>query len=115
MANHAAKILAPFWYEVEECEGLKFRLRGLTGMQLFDVKPHIIRDGENTSWASAGVRAALRAGLVGWEGLKDEDGNDVEFGKDIDKNIARLDFVKINEVFAKILEASNLGAEQVKN
>lgn len=115
MANHAAKILAPFWFEPEDGDGLKFRLRGLTGVQLFDVNAHIVRNGDSTSWNAAGIRAALRFGLIGWEGLNDAEGNAVEFGKDFEKNIARLDFILANELFAKILEASNLGNDAAKN
>lgn len=115
MANHAARILAPFWFEPEGGDGLKFRLRGLTGVQLFDVNAHVVREGDSTSWNAAGVKSALRFGLVGWEGLRDEEGNPVDFGKDFEKNIARLDFIRANELFAKILEASNLGTEAAKN
>ena len=116
MANHAARILAPFWYEPEDGNGLKFKLRGLTGIQVFDVNAHAVHgDGGSITWGAAGARAALRFGLLGWEGFNDADGQPVEFGKDFEKNIAKLDFLLANELFAKILEASSLGAEAAKN
>lgn len=115
MANQAASILAPFWHEPEGADGLKFRVRGLTGIQIFDVNAHSVRNGDSISWTSAGIRAALKFGLLDWEGFKDSDGNDVAFGKDAEKNIARLDFMMANELFSVILGASNLGNEVAKN
>ncbi|MFZ5697768.1 MAG: hypothetical protein ACOY9J_03445 [Pseudomonadota bacterium] len=119
MALRAASPLAPFWFEpLDEdgnTQGVKFQLKGLKALDLFDVNAAAIHSEGTVKWTSASVRLGLRMGLVGWEGLLDNDGNPVPFEKSIDNNISRLSWTVMSQLFGQILDASQLGVEQEKN
>lgn len=119
MALRAASPLAPFWYEPEGQEGspTRFKIRGLTGLELVDVNAEAKPDPENKSmkFGAGAIRSALGAALLGWENLLDADGNQIPFGADRDANLARLPFEVMGELFAEVLKASRVGAEQAKN
>lgn len=108
--------LLPFTFQPEG-EEVQFKLRGLTTSEMLDVQGNATLDVENKSmnWTRRSVQAALQAGLLGWDGLKDYAGNPVEFSKRAGDNIERLGYLATMMVFGKIMEASSLTGEQAKN
>lgn len=119
MALRAVSPLAPFWFEPLDddgnTQGVKFQLKGLKALDLFDVNASAVHSEGTVKWTSASVRLGLRMGLVGWDGLLDKDGNPVPFEKSIDANIERLPWTVQSQLFGQILDASQLGVEQEKN
>lgn len=117
MALRAVSPLLPFWYEPNghEGEGVRFQIKGLTPAGLFDVNAHAINAGNGVSFPARSVKAALAAGLLGWEGFEDEDGNPVLFSSDTEANMERLGFALTAELFGEIVGASNLSGEKAKN
>lgn len=119
MALRAASPLSPFWHTPEGQDGTptRFKIRGLTGLELVDVNSEAKPDPENKSmkFGAGAMRAALAAALSGWENFIDADGNQIAFEADKDANIARLPFDVMGELFAEILKASRVSGEQAKN
>lgn len=119
MALRAASPVTPFWYTPEGQDDMptRFKLRGLTGLELSDVNAGARRNEEQREviFTSISIRTALRAALQDWENFLDADGQPVAFEKDIDKNIARLPFEVMGDLFGEILKASRVGADQAKN
>lgn len=119
MALRAASPFTPFWYapEGQEGEPTRFKIRGLTGLELSDVNAGAKRDEDAKSvvFTATSIRTALRQALLDWEGFEGDDGKPVEFSRDIDKNIARLPFDLLGDLFGEILKASRIDGEQVKN
>lgn len=104
----------------------KFTLRGLSGMEMFDVhagasysdtkdkkdkkdsKPSM-----QVAWSAGSVRAALLYGLVSWTGVvSDEDGMPVT---DKAVLIDGLDFVSAAELFSEIMNHSDVTEDFRKN
>ena len=123
MAIKAANPMAPFDYRPlasEDGDTAVFRLRGLTPLELFDVNAgaeQVVdeRGQVQAKWTARAARVAFRAGLLGWDGFMDADGKPVEFKPGVDANIERLGFNLTTELFAAIMNASNLSEDQRKN
>lgn len=120
MALRAAPTLSPFWYAPSGQEGAitRFKIRGLTGLELSDVNADAKPDNENKTvkFGSAAMRTAISAALSGWENFLDADGNPVPFENDNRlANVNLLPFEVLGELFGEILQASRVGAEQAKN
>lgn len=93
--------------EVELPEGVeptRIKIKPLTGSEFFDVLQNP---------GGAGIKAACRLGVVGWENFNDADGAPVEFGRQ-----------KINELIppkyqlvigTKIISISSFDGEKTKN
>ena len=119
----AAKPLVPFWHkpkDAEEQENVRFRLRGLTTLELMEVTTNAVssedENGEqNLKYGTASLRAAIGSGLVGWEGFNDADGNVVPYQKNATQKVNLLGPILAPEIFWEILFASNLNLEQRKN
>lgn len=117
MALRAANPLLPKWYEPKghEGEGVRFHLKGLNPGALFDVNAYAIADGSGVKFTGQSIRAALAGGLIGWEGFLDENGGNVPFSADVDRNIERLGFGLAAELFGEVVSMSNLSQDQAKN
>lgn len=118
MAIKAANPLAPFWHTplgADEAEPTRFQLRGLTPFELADVNTGAEVVGGQIKWSGRALRAALRAGLLGWEHFADADGKPVEFSRNPDVNAERLGYLLTTELFVAIVNASNLSEDQRKN
>lgn len=54
--------------------------------------------------------------LVGWEGVKDEDGKDVKFdAKKLSEVLEDVEFEVVSELFAAITEVNGLTGDEAKN
>ena len=119
----AASPLTPFWHTpagAAEGEGVRFRLRGLTALELADVTANAIDsvddDGHaKLKYGSASIRMALGRGLLGWEGFNDAAGNPAPFPPDTAERINALGPKLMPELFWAILAASHLAEEDRKN
>lgn len=112
----AASVLAPFWHEATDADGNKtgerYQLRGLKALELFDVNAHAIVKDDQVSFPGASIKAGLMCGLLGWEGLTDENGAAIPFKK---SHIENLSFQVMSQLFGQIMGASSLGVEAAKN
>lgn len=119
MALRVASPLSPFWYTPEGQDGdpTRFKIRGLTGLELSDVNASARRDPDSQSviFTSGSIRIALRAALVDWENFLGADGAPVPFGADKEANLALLPFAVMGDLFGEILKASRMDGDQVKN
>lgn len=101
----AIKKVAPFKHKIDDVE---FTIRGLTGIELLEVKDYVIVDPEkNTLIPAKGCAIALKYGLLGWEGF------DVEFSTH-SENMSVLPSQAIHELALEVLEHSDLGVEDKK-
>lgn len=112
----AASVLAPFWHEATDADGNKtgerYQLRGLKSLEMFDVQAHAIINDDQVSFPGASIKAGLMAGLLGWEGVNDENGAAIPFKK---SHIENLSVQVMSQLFGKIMGASSLGVEAAKN
>jgi hypothetical protein len=108
--------LSPFSYSPEG-EEVSFRLRGLSTAEVADVNALSIYDAENKQvrFPARAILAALRAGLLGWDGLPTAAGEPARFSKDMAENLERLGYPLAMQLVGKIMEASRLTEEQAKN
>jgi hypothetical protein len=119
----SAAPLTPFLHTplaAPEGDAVKFRLRGLTPLELADVTASAIDsvddDGRpKLKYGSASIRQALGRGLLGWEGFTDANGNPLAFPADVTERINALGPKLMPELFWAILAASHLAEEDRKN
>lgn len=114
----AIKIVAPAWYTPASEEGkekpTRFKLRGLTGMEMMEVfEGYRSLPGGEVAVGAPAYRAALRCGMTGWENVTDENGP-VKFERVMDDNISRLSFNLIFELFGEIMARTELTEEESK-
>ena len=75
--------LAPQWVTPFPDDAAKFRLRPLTGAQRMELSAAIVRNKSSLDVPAADQLAAIRASLIGWDGITNEDtGDPVEFDLD---------------------------------
>lgn len=115
--------LTPFLHTplgAPEGDAVKFRLRGLTPLELADVTAAAIDSMDDEGrpklkYGSASIRVALGRGLLGWEGVVDASGNPAPFPPDVTERINALGPKLMPELFWAILAASHLAEEDRKN
>jgi len=109
-----SKIL-PIMYIPQEEEGsdnpTQFKLKPLDGLEYMDVLLHakVNSEGE-VELEPAGLKVALKFGLIGSKNLTDELGN-----VDVELIPTELDSVLLIELAKKIMEISNVSDEERKN
>lgn len=113
----AISIIVPSWYVPKSEEGkespTRFKLRGLTGMEFLAVHENAKERNGGYVLGTDAQKAALKYGLVGWEGLNDDKGP-VEFSRIQDDNLARIPFDVIRELTNEVLARTELSGEDEK-
>lgn len=120
MAITAGRKLAPFWYtpgsEREEEHPTQFKLRGLTGIEEIDVYSDARQEGDDVFISPRGMKQSLMYGLLSWQGVFDEDGNELRFiPRDRSGAIDRLPPDLIGELSSVIAITSRLSEDDLKN
>ena len=114
MAIKAMSGITDEWYTPESQEGeeepTRFKIRGLNGSQLLELGEFIDSDTGNIS--TAGLVAACKLGLKGWENVFDDEGEKVPFTR---VNINRLPPEIIGELGGKVFTQSLLDEDERKN
>lgn len=102
-----------FWHEID---GVRFKLRTLTGGECAEMSDFMEWDesGDVNPKAGSLARRVAQIGLVGWDGLIDEDGSPLPFdnGK---RKLDRLHFSVIIALFSRIWSTTGLGEETAGN
>lgn len=118
MAIKALDPIVPFWWTPEGQENAenptRFRIKSLTGIQRIEVNTDTKMTGRGLVISAAGIRTAIRYGLIGWDNFNNVDGP-VPFSFDVDENIARLPEGVILQIVDRILNASSVSEEAKKN
>ena len=119
----AANPLTPKWHTAagsDESAPTRFRIRGLTNLELADVTANAIDseddDGKpKLKYGSASIRVAIGRGLLEWENFADVHGNPAPFPADVTARITALGPTLMAELFWAILAESYLTEDQRKN
>lgn len=118
MAIKALDPMVPIWWtpesEAKSENPTRFRIKPLTGIQRIEVNTDTKMTGRGLVISAAGIRTALRYGLVGWENFNNADGP-VVFSFDVDENLAVLPEGVILKLVDRILTASSVSEEAKKN
>jgi len=118
----ALDALAPSWFTPasEEETGIenptRFKIRGLTGIEVIDITPLIKidtnEDGDTqVILGSAAANILLANGLIGWEGFCDSDGADVPFSQ---KNKSRIPMIDCLTIAREIFFRTQITADDKK-
>lgn len=101
-----------FWHTIE---GVRFRIRNLTGPEQAEMFDHAEMVGGRVKQSTGSAMvAAVKRCLSRWDGLCEDDGTPVPFVND-DTKLDRLSPAVIGELFAEIYNASNLSEEDAGN
>lgn len=117
MAITIKKKLGSSWYtptsQIESEEPASFKLQELNREQLDDAMNGSQPDTQgNLRLSSLGIRSALKSGLVEWQGITDEAGNDV---KCTPSNHRHLPWDIGQELAGEIVSSSLISDEEIKN
>lgn len=96
----------PVWVSLTKDDPARFKIKPLTGEDRFRISQVLWTYGQKVLIPPREIFAALRAGLVGWEGVVDEDGTPVEF------SVEKLDYLAdgaLLNLFGQIHSVSVLG------
>lgn len=108
------KQLAPYWFKLDDKDpqSAEFQIKPLTQLQFIDVqnegslrKGRVILTGD-------GINVALTHGLIGWRGVIDCDGKDIEMTSEA---IAGLPHNVLRAIAGEIISASFLDDAAKKN
>lgn len=119
MAIRAADPITPFWYtpdsEKNKENPTRFHLKPLNGVEMFEVRSRIrLEDGQYVTTADC-ARTVLRAGLLGWENFCDGAGPVVFDVADRARNVERIPFELVTDLFSAIVNRSTLAETVRKN
>lgn len=119
MARKALDPITPFWWtpddQKDDPKPARYKIRPLTGMQKIEINTDLKICPVGLIISAAGVRNVLRHGLLGWENIEDANGADVPFSDNIDTNLARLSDQELIAISNRILQASDIGADEKKD
>lgn len=108
----------PVWYTPEMARDLsprpEFQVIGLPGIELGDVDFVQSPDGTNR-FSGRSLAILLRAGLLNWRGLVTADGQPIEWQRDIEANLRRLDLATTINLAVRIWELSKVMEDEEKN
>lgn len=111
--------IVPFWWtpdsEKDNPTPTSWKIRPLNGIQKIEVNTELKMGPLGLIISAAGVRTVLRHGLLGWKNFADSTGP-VEFDeKNMEANIARLSDEDAIAICNRIMDASEVGAEEKKD
>lgn len=114
MAVIATEKTAPEWFtpadQKKEAEPAQYRVRPVNQVQLTEVVPGVNWiSGKIEGWA---VQRLLQYGLMDWRGIKQEDGQDLEYER---SNLRLIPYHHQTEAASHILFISTLSEEEIKN
>lgn len=119
MARKAIDPITPFWWtpddQKDDPKPVRYKIRPLNGMQRIEVNTDLKIGPLGLIISATGVRNVLRHGLLDWENVEDTTGANVPFSENIDANLARLGEQELIAISNRILEASNVGADEKKD
>jgi hypothetical protein len=90
----------------------RFKLKPLDNLTMADIISDGSMKGGNFSLSKAGRRLLLAQGLVGWEGITDENDAPVEFTQ---KHFKSIPYPILLEIAMKLIEISSVSEEDRKN
>lgn len=97
----------------DQADPARFKLRPLTERQWLQVMfMHGIGEGGEVKLTPLQVESALEHGLLGWDGITDQDGKPVKFSR---MNAERLPAGLRVELAGEIINRSQLGEDGAKN
>lgn len=105
----ALKAITPEWYDSKVADGARFRLRGLTGLELIEAADQTALGPDGQPLITAKTRrVALEYGLLDWQNFTDDNG-EVPFTANRAANLARLPAQLVKELFDEIFERTEIG------
>ena len=107
----ALKLIAATSYTLKADEGKEaapsFKLRGLTGIEMMKVFEDFRSENGSVIVTAKAQETTIRYGLTGWDNFSDETGP-VRFDKRAEKNLDRLPYNIIQELYGEIMNRSEL-------